>query len=242
MTFSFIYFARSWSKVGMTLLSRSNILEVFCFLIPILGRCGLAVWGRCWSWLSANRPTFITGPSTSILEYRALVSGPFAYAGYVTMIRYLVLLAFLLFEGFWVTTPRDRFSVRGWPIIIFLPLPLSTVHSRTKTFLLTGSNVLIGAGCLSIFIYWNLNRPSFIAAYICQRKTFQSLVSWKKESYHLQYTHLFNSSIGGIVWNNLMLTFLSNSLNILLHSATLNMKLTFPFCTECRGKRAKNWS
>jgi DNA primase large subunit len=36
-----------------------------------------------------------------------------------------------------------------------------------------------------------------------------------------------------------MLTFLSNSLNILLHLATLNMKLTFPFCIECKGERAK---
>jgi hypothetical protein len=40
--------------------------------------------------------------------------------------------------------------------------------------------------------------------------------------------------------DNLMLSFLSNSSNILSHLATLNMNLTFPFCTECKGERAEN--
>jgi hypothetical protein len=49
---------------------------------------------------------------------------------------------------------------------------------------------------------------------------------------------LFNSSIGEIMCDNLMLPFLSSSSNILLHLATLNVNLAFPFCVECRGERA----
>jgi hypothetical protein len=56
--FFFIYLASSWSKVGPTLLSRPDILEVFCF------------------WLSANRLTFMAGLSVSVLDYLTLLFGP----------------------------------------------------------------------------------------------------------------------------------------------------------------------
>jgi hypothetical protein len=59
----------------------------------------------------------------------------------------------------------------------------------------------------------------------------------KKEPCHLQYTHLFNSSIGGIVCDNLMLPFLNSSSNILSYLATLNVNLALPFCVECMGER-----
>jgi hypothetical protein len=64
------------------------------------------------------------------------------------------------------------------------------------------------------------------------------VVMKKKEPCHLQYTHFFNSSIGGIVCDNLMFPFLSSSSNILSHLATLNVNLTFPFCAKCREERA----
>jgi hypothetical protein len=38
--------------------------------------------------------------------------------------------------------------------------------------------------------------------------------------------------------DNLMLSFLNNSSNISAHLTTLNVTLTFPFCTECKGDRA----
>jgi hypothetical protein len=37
------------------------------------------------------------------------------------------------------------------------------------------------------------------------------------------------------VCDNLVLSFLSNSSNILSHLAILIVSLTFPFCTECKG-------
>jgi hypothetical protein len=117
----------------------------------------------------------------------------------------LVLLAFLLFEAFRVTTLRDKFGMRGLPTIIFLSLPLSAAHGRTKNFLSTVSYVLTGIGCLSISISWNLNRSLFIVDCICRWKTLQSLVSWRKEPCHLQHMRFFNFSIRAIVCNNLML-------------------------------------
>jgi hypothetical protein len=59
---------------------------------------------------------------------------------------------FLLSGAFRVTTLCDIFGVRGSPMIIFLPLPLSAAHGRTKIFLLVGSNVLTGTSGISIFI------------------------------------------------------------------------------------------
>jgi hypothetical protein len=149
----------------------------------------------------------------------------------------LVLLAFLLSGSFLVTTPRDRLDTWGSPMIIFFLLALLVEHSQTKTFLSTSPNVSIGTCCLSIFISWNPNQPSSTADCICQWNILQ-LVLWRKEPWHLQYTHFFNSSIGGIVCDNLMLPFLSSSSNILSHLSTLNVNLTFPFCVECRGERA----
>jgi hypothetical protein len=42
------------------------------------------------------------------------------------------------------------------------------------------------------------------------------------------------------VCDNLMLPFLSSLSNILSHLATLNVNLTFPFCTECKRERGED--
>jgi hypothetical protein len=120
-------------------------------------------------------------------------------------------------------------------------LLLPVAHGRTKTFLLIDSNVATGTGGMSIFASWNQNQPSLIADCICRRKTSQSLVLWRKEPCHLQYTHPFNSSTGGIVCENLMLPYLSNSSNILWHLATLNVNITSLFASGAGESEQKIW-
>jgi hypothetical protein len=58
---------------------------------------------------------------------------------------------FLLSGAIRVSTSCDIIDVQGSPMIIFLSLPLSAKHGRTKSFLLVCSNVLTGTGGLSIF-------------------------------------------------------------------------------------------
>jgi hypothetical protein len=93
---------------------------------------------------------------------------------------------------------------------------------------------------MSIFTSWNLNRPSFITDCIYWWKTTRSLVLWRKEPCHLQYSRPFNSLTRGIVCDNLMLPCLSNSSNILSHLGTLNVNLTLPICVECGWERAED--
>jgi hypothetical protein len=126
---------------------------------------------------------------------------------------------------------------------IFLSLLLSAAQGRTMTFLLVGSNVVAGAGGLSILTsFWNLNRPSFIADCICWRKTTQSLVLSRKEPCHLQCTRPFNFSTEGIICDNSILPYLSNSSNILSHLVILNVNLTFSFCVECGWERTESFT
>jgi hypothetical protein len=75
-TFFSMYLASSWSKEGLALLSRPDVLKVFCFLLPVLECCGLTVWGCCYFWSFADHPAFITGLSTPIPDCLALVPGP----------------------------------------------------------------------------------------------------------------------------------------------------------------------
>jgi hypothetical protein len=111
---------------------------------------------------------------------------------------------------------------------IFLSLLLSVAYGRMKTFLLIGSNVVIGTGDLSIFTsFWNLDQTLFIADCICRRKTTQSLVLWRKETCHLQYKRPFNSSTGGIICDNLILPCLSNSSNIYITFSNIKCELNF---------------
>jgi hypothetical protein len=65
----------------------------------------------------------------------------------------------------------------------------------------------------------------FIGKHLLMCET-SDLLGVCKESCYLQYKHLLNSSIEGIVWDNWMLSFLSNSSNILSHLAILNVNLT----------------
>jgi hypothetical protein len=61
------------------------------------------------------------------------------------------LLVFLS-GAFQAISSCDIFDVRGSPMMMFLSLPLSTTLGRTKTFLLVGSIVLTGNGCVSAII------------------------------------------------------------------------------------------
>jgi hypothetical protein len=79
-------FSKELIKVGLTLLSRPNVLEAFCSLVLILGRCGLTVYDRYYFWMSADRPAFMVGLSTP-------APNRLMYEGYVTMIGYLIMLA-----------------------------------------------------------------------------------------------------------------------------------------------------
>jgi hypothetical protein len=71
----FIYLASNWSKVGSTLLSRPDVLAVFCFLTLVLERCCPMVWGCCF-WPSVDHPTIIAGLSAPISDCLTLVLGP----------------------------------------------------------------------------------------------------------------------------------------------------------------------
>jgi hypothetical protein len=71
----FIYLASNWSKVGPTLLSRPDVLAVFCFLTLVLERCGPMVWG-CFFWPSADCPGIIAGLSAPVSDCTTLVPGP----------------------------------------------------------------------------------------------------------------------------------------------------------------------
>jgi hypothetical protein len=61
------------------------------------------------------------------------------------------LLVFLS-EAFRAIPPCDIFDVRGSPMMMFFPLPLSATSSRTKTLLLASSIVLIGNGCVHLHL------------------------------------------------------------------------------------------
>jgi hypothetical protein len=54
--FFFINLASSWSKVGSTLLSRLNVMKVFCFLVSVLEHCGMTICGLLFL-------MFVCGPS-----------------------------------------------------------------------------------------------------------------------------------------------------------------------------------
>jgi hypothetical protein len=58
------------------------------------------------------------------------------------------LLVFLS-EAFRAISSCDIFDVRGSPMTMFLPLPLLVTSGQTKIFLLVGSIVLTGNGCVS---------------------------------------------------------------------------------------------
>lgn len=94
---------------------------------------------------------------------------------------------------------------------------------------LSSHQVFTGKDWLPNCMSRNFNQPSSIDDCFCPRKTLQSLIAWEKELCHLQYALFFITSIGGIVWDNLTLSLLSNSSNILSHLATLKSKLHFFF-------------
>jgi hypothetical protein len=64
-------FSKQLIKVGPTLLSRPSVLEVFCSLVLILGRCGLTVYDRCYFWLFADHPIFMVGLSVPASDHPA---------------------------------------------------------------------------------------------------------------------------------------------------------------------------
>jgi hypothetical protein len=49
-------------------MSHPNVLEVFCSLVLILGRCSLTVYDCYYFWLSVDRPTFMVGLSAPALD------------------------------------------------------------------------------------------------------------------------------------------------------------------------------
>jgi hypothetical protein len=67
----FIYLASNGLKVGLTLMSRPNVLEVFFSLVLILGRCSMTVYDRCYFRLSADRPAFMVGLFAPALDHPA---------------------------------------------------------------------------------------------------------------------------------------------------------------------------
>jgi hypothetical protein len=227
----------------VVLLSRPDTLEVFCFLVPILELCGLTAWGRCFFWLPVDRLAFIVGLSAHVPDCPVLVPEPSGV--HWTGDRDWVCLppapsVFLLFEVFRVTTLCDIFGVRGWPMINFY-LCFYWAHMAEPKFFLVGSNVATKTCGLSIFTSWNLNRSSFIADCICRRKTSQSLVLWRKESCHLQYTRPFNSWARGIVCDNLMLPCVSNSSNIFFTLSNIKCENNFPLLFRVRVRASRKF-
>jgi hypothetical protein len=105
---------------------------------------------------SEDRPTIIAGPSAPVSDCSALVprSSGVRRTGDRDRVSDRacppVPSVFLLSEVFRVTILRDIFGVRGSPMMIFLSLLLSAAQGRTMTFLLVDSNVVAGAGGLSI--------------------------------------------------------------------------------------------
>jgi hypothetical protein len=72
----FIYLASNWSKIVSTMLSQQDVLELFCFLVPISGRCDLMVWDHCYFWLNADRLDFMVGVSVPASDCPDLVPVP----------------------------------------------------------------------------------------------------------------------------------------------------------------------
>lgn len=245
MTFFFIYLASSWSKVDSNELARllgSVLLPSTYFgtlwsnglrLLLLRVVCGPSSL-HSWSVLDCPRVSGLSTQTVRRMQDRWPWSG----------VQSCLPLGASDLSFVW-SLPSNHSMWHIWLARItsndILSLFLLVAHGRTKTFLLVGSNMVTRTGGLSIFTsFLNLNWPSFIADCICRRKTTQSLVLWRKEPCHLQYTRPFNSSTGGIVCDNLILPCLSNSSNILSHLAILNVNLTFPFCVECGWEREKD--
>ena len=106
---------------------------------------------------------------------------------------------------------RTPFSCLSSPMITFFPLADSAWCGRINTFGFDNASAWTGKGFWSICIAGTTNRPLFMADCICQRKTLQSLVASEKVLCNLQYAHRFNSSIDGIVWENLIFPSFVNS-------------------------------
>jgi hypothetical protein len=69
-------------------------------------------------------------------------------------------LLVFLFGAFQAISSCDIFDVRGSPMTMFLPLPLSATLGRTKTFLLVGSIVFTGNGC--VYLHLMTSQPTLI--------------------------------------------------------------------------------
>jgi hypothetical protein len=98
-------FSKQVVKSRTDLLSQLDVLEVFCFLVPILERCGLTVQGCCCFCSSMDRPTFIDELSTPVPDCPILVPRSF---------------------GIRRTGDRDRVSDRAYPLVppsFFCPEP-----------------------------------------------------------------------------------------------------------------------
>jgi hypothetical protein len=150
----FIYVASNWSKVGSTLMSQPDVSKSVLLLVPILGRCGMTVWGRCCLWSFADCPTFVAGLSSLIPDYPALVPrlSDIRMIGDCDRMSDRACLSAPSVLSLVQILSSNHFAWYIWRARVtngnVFPLPLSTTHGRTKSFLLDDSNVLTKTGGL----------------------------------------------------------------------------------------------
>jgi hypothetical protein len=257
----FTYLDNNWPNVGPDLTSRPTAFTVLVFHVPISGRRGLKARGRRGSWALSDRPLELFGLSGGVPNRSRMCVRPSAMRKIGAHAWFLARACpptlKVVMVTFKVSPPSGVFSAttflqeillfssafHGSPMITYLPLPLSAMLGRIRTFLPSKSITFIGKGSVSTCISWNFNRPSLMADWIYHQNTLQSLVAWENELCHLQYARCFSSSPDGTLWFILILSFLSNSSNILSHLPTLNANLTSSwrfFWTGCKEEKAED--
>jgi hypothetical protein len=174
------YLASNWSKVGLAFTSRPCASCWLCPCVSFLALCGR--W-CLWPWadyLAKSAGLSVWAPDRPRIGVRlSAMLGSGYRARLLNWVCPLAPLDLLvsLFGAFRAISSYNIFDVRGSLMMMFSPLPLSATSRRTKISLHVDSMILTGNGCVSTCISWKANRPSFMADYICRRKTLQSLVA-----------------------------------------------------------------